>query len=87
MRTDIRSSDYLSRALAFLLHAPDLPPLGLSGKVDKHYKLPDNPLSLFEGLAGAICVWADVCALLTQGKDAQLLGLPGVGGLGAFGPL
>lgn len=26
--------------------------------------MPDNPYSLFEGLAGTICAWADACVVI-----------------------
>lgn len=58
-------SDYfLSRALAFMLHARDTKPYNKSAPSDRDYRMPDEPYGLFEGLAGNICAWADTCAVL-----------------------
>lgn len=81
----------LSRALTFLVHAMELPPMVHSPIMP--YDTPDHPYSLFEGLAGAVCGWAEACvvvkALLDQDDFAStpVLGLPGLGGLGPFGML
>jgi hypothetical protein len=102
------SADYfLSRALAFLLVARDTPPFA----TDSPYRMPDNPLSLFEGLAGTICAWAEACVVIKARlarmqlhaqkhsrknpyEDGNLatdrvdiLGIPGLGGLGPHGLL
>jgi hypothetical protein len=78
-----------SRALAFLVHSTDLPPLELHGPSPAPYREPDAPYSLFEGLAGAVCAWADACAAIQAIIDprpehppSQVFGLPGLGGLG-----
>jgi Lanthionine synthetase C-like protein len=79
----------LSRALAFLVHSVDLPPLELHGPSPAPYQEPDVPYSLFEGLAGAVCAWVDACAAI-QGRldprpehpSSQVFRLPGLGGLG-----
>ncbi|PLB46911.1 lanthionine synthetase C family protein [Aspergillus steynii IBT 23096] len=55
---------FLSRALAFLLHARDTPPYNMSSDT---YRVPDHPFSLTEGLAGTVCAWADAC-VATQMK-------------------
>ncbi|KAK9482880.1 hypothetical protein V1527DRAFT_454615 [Lipomyces starkeyi] len=55
------SGDYfLSRALAFLLHARETRPYShASGTSSYDYRMPDSPFSLFEGLAGTVCAWAE----------------------------
>lgn len=79
------SNDQLSRALAFLLHATELPPLSTSSRLG--YRTPDRPFSLFEGFAGAVCAWADACAViqnrrLSGSRTSPVLGFPGMGGVG-----
>lgn len=82
-------SQDLGKALAFMVHAMELPPMA------KHpilaYLTPDHPYSLFEGLAGAICAWADTCAVIRNTLDkkqvAPILGVLGLGGLGPSGML
>jgi hypothetical protein len=87
------SADYfLSRALAFLLAARDTPPFA----TESRYRMPDNPFSLFEGLAGTICAWSEACAVIkarlnrmedpsTDPRSAfegcSILGFPGLGGI------
>lgn len=58
------SGYFLSRALSFMLHARETKPYDKSESSDKDYRMPDEPYSLFEGLAGTICAWADTCAVL-----------------------
>ncbi|KAG9000400.1 hypothetical protein FRB94_005454 [Tulasnella sp. JGI-2019a] len=75
----------LSRALAFLVHATELPPLSTQSRLP--YRTPDHPFSLFEGLSGAVCAWADACTIiearLSNGRQiSPVLGLPGLGGVG-----
>jgi hypothetical protein len=98
------SADYfLSRALAFLLAARETQPF----MRDSRYRMPDHPFSLFEGLAGTICAWAEACAVITarlklmkvQAKEfsresyenamdpGDILGFPGLGGMGPHGLL
>lgn len=77
----------ISRALAMMVHAIDIPPMGSAP-----YRTPDNPYSLFEGLAGAVCAWADACAVITARLDlakgnSLALGMPGLGGGGAVSML
>ncbi|KAL4973021.1 hypothetical protein BDW66DRAFT_154172 [Aspergillus desertorum] len=58
---DYLSGDYfLSRAIAMLLHARETPPYNPSPKTAfNNYRMPDNPYSLFEGLSGTVCAWAE----------------------------
>lgn len=97
---------FLSRALAFLLAARDTQPFA----ADSPYRMPDNPFSLFEGLAGTICAWAEACAVITarlklmevqaqepgenpyedeiySASRGNILGFPGLGGMGPHGLL
>ncbi|KAJ5774462.1 hypothetical protein N7457_009358 [Penicillium paradoxum] len=61
----LTSDFFLSKALAFMLHARETKPYNTSPtSSDKDYRTPDEPYSLFEGLAGNICAWADTCAVL-----------------------
>lgn len=56
---------FLSRALAFMLHAFETRPYKTSpGTSDRDYRTPDDPYSLFEGLAGNVCAWAETCAVI-----------------------
>lgn len=56
---------FLSRALAFLLHARETRPYNTSpAPSEKDYRMPDDPYSMFEGLAGNVSAWADTCAVL-----------------------
>lgn len=56
---------FLSRALAFLLHARETRPYNSAPATsDRDYRLPDDPYSMFEGLAGNVCAWSDTCAVL-----------------------
>lgn len=79
----------LSRALLFLLHATRLPPL--CDEEELPYRTPDHPWSLFEGLAGAVCAWSEACVVveerLERSTKAKVLGMPGLGGVGARGVL
>lgn len=59
------SGDYfLSRALAFLLHARETRPYNNSAASANYYRMPDSPYCLFEGLAGTVCAWTDACAAI-----------------------
>lgn len=80
--------DRLSKALTFMIHSTELPPIVQEPLLP--YRTPDNPYSLFEGLAGAICAWADACIViktwLSGREDAgPVLGVPGLGGMGPAG--
>jgi hypothetical protein len=56
---------FLSRALAFMLHSRETRPYNtVPANTDRDYRMPDDPYSLFEGLAGNVCAWADTCAVL-----------------------
>lgn len=56
---------FLSRAVAFLLHARETRPYKTAPETsDKEYRTPDDPYSLFEGLAGNVAAWAEACAVL-----------------------
>ncbi|KAJ5157368.1 uncharacterized protein N7482_008468 [Penicillium canariense] len=56
---------FLSRALAFMLHSFETRPYNSSPATsDKDYRTPDDPYSLFEGLAGNVCAWAETCAVI-----------------------
>lgn len=63
---DSLTGDYfLSRALAFLLHARETPPYSRPPKLSlKDYRMPDSSYSLFEGLAGTVCAWTEACAVI-----------------------
>ncbi|CAI7587591.1 unnamed protein product [Penicillium glandicola] len=62
---ELTSDFFLSKALAFMLHARETKPYNTSpASSDKDYRMPDEPYSLFEGLAGNVCAWADTCAVL-----------------------
>lgn len=65
---------FLSRSLAFLLHARETRPYNSApANSDRDYRLPDDPYSMFEGLAGNVCAWADACAVLqTRLRMAEL---------------
>ncbi|KAK9384245.1 hypothetical protein V1515DRAFT_542261, partial [Lipomyces mesembrius] len=60
------SGDYfLSRALAFLLHARETRPYNSASVISSNrYRMPDSPFSLFEGLAGTVCAWAEACVAI-----------------------
>ncbi|KAJ5122592.1 uncharacterized protein N7443_002695 [Penicillium atrosanguineum] len=56
---------FLSRALAFMLHSRETRPYNTAPEnTDRDYRMPDDPYSLFEGLAGNVCAWAETCAVL-----------------------
>ena len=61
------SGDYfLSKALTFLRLAQECPPYSsdLGIKSSYHFRMPDCPYSLYEGLAGMVCAWAEACAVI-----------------------
>jgi len=93
------SSDYyLSRALALLLEARSTQPFTKveEGKEGK-YRMPDDPYSLFGGLAGTVCAWSEACLLMEErlremetgeigdGTPEKVLGVPGLGIFGTSG--
>ncbi|KAJ5648114.1 hypothetical protein N7490_004486 [Penicillium lividum] len=56
---------FLSKALAFMLHSRETPPYNkAAGVSEKDYRMPDDPYSLSEGLAGTVCAWAETCAVI-----------------------
>ncbi|KAJ9251853.1 lanthionine synthetase C family protein [Paecilomyces variotii] len=55
---------YLAKALAMLLYARKTQPFSNSAEVRRNFRMPDRPYSLFEGLAGTVCAWADACAII-----------------------
>lgn len=83
--------EVLSKALAFIIASEKCPPM--IAKSEYEFRMPDHPLSLFEGLAGAICAWSETCAALWNGLNPEeedqvpILGFPGIGGVGAVGIL
>ncbi|KAL1955793.1 hypothetical protein VTO42DRAFT_8113 [Malbranchea cinnamomea] len=73
---------FLSRGLTFLLHARQTQPFkrhGIGGGL--HYRMPDAPYSLFEGLAGTVTAWADACVVISARLKA--MGTDQTKGLGA----
>ncbi|KAG8906719.1 hypothetical protein FRB99_006317 [Tulasnella sp. 403] len=79
----------LSRGLAYMVHATELPPILQNPLLP--YRTPDRPYSLFEGLAGAVCAWAEACCVIEaclKGEEVTpVLGFPGLGGVGPTGLL
>ncbi|KZV96123.1 hypothetical protein EXIGLDRAFT_833897 [Exidia glandulosa HHB12029] len=59
------------RALEMALCATEWRALEKDGKIRR----PDGPSSLFEGLAGAVCMWADTLCVL-KGHEEQVIGFP-----------
>lgn len=60
-------SDYfLSRALSLLLLARESPPYSTALNIPSSYnfRTPDRPYSLYEGLAGELCAWAETCVVI-----------------------
>lgn len=57
---------FLSRALPFMLLTRESPPYSVCAKVKTTYdfRMPDRPFSMFEGLAGELCAWAETCAVI-----------------------
>ena len=84
------ANNELACSLAFLPHSLKLPPF--QSDIAASYRTPDNPLSLFEGLSGAVCAWCDACEVIQQRLDAlkghssaskrRIVGIPGLGGAG-----
>ena len=58
------SDELLSKGLAMLLRAFEAPPLSQTLDSGRAYRTPDNRFSLFEGLAGSMCAWADACVVI-----------------------
>ncbi|KAJ5257075.1 hypothetical protein N7478_013179 [Penicillium angulare] len=57
---------FLSKALTFILHSRETRPYNSQEctTADKDYRMPDDPYSLSEGLAGNVCAWAEACAVI-----------------------
>jgi Lanthionine synthetase C-like protein len=61
----IITGDYfLSRALALLLECHKTRPFVLPQDGQRSYRLPDNPYSLFEGLAGVVSAWTEATIII-----------------------
>ncbi|KAL4928178.1 lanthionine synthetase C family protein [Aspergillus undulatus] len=61
------ADEFLSRAIAMLLHARETQPYNESrGTASYDYRMPDHPYSLYEGLAGTLCAWAETCVLVQK---------------------
>ncbi|KAA8902241.1 hypothetical protein FN846DRAFT_955672 [Sphaerosporella brunnea] len=73
---------WLSRGLALLMKTTEMPPM-VPAK-NSLFRLPDVPLSLFEGLAGTVAAYAEAYNLV-KGDDERVLGFPGLGGKGVMG--
>jgi len=58
---------FLERAVTMLLECRNTRPFADSDK----YRLPDNPYSLFEGLAGTVCAWMEA-ALTVRAKMRKM---------------
>ncbi|EEQ28771.1 conserved hypothetical protein [Microsporum canis CBS 113480] len=59
------ADQYLSRALAFLLHARKTQPFNTHTYEEGiQYRMPDHPYSLYEGLSGTIVAWAEACVVI-----------------------
>ena len=58
----LSADELLSRALSFLLHTRETPPF--KPESESRYRVPDNPYSLLEGLAGTVCAWSEACVLI-----------------------
>jgi hypothetical protein len=51
---------FLSQAVAMMLYARETPPYNASPETaSNNHRMPDNPYSLFEGLSGTLCAWAE----------------------------
>jgi hypothetical protein len=64
---DEHDFELVSKGLAMLLAAQDTQPFfdpKTSLEIFNQYRLPDNPFSLFEGLSGTLCAWAEACVLI-----------------------
>lgn len=58
--------NFLTLTLPFLLEARSTQPFASpsSDQEESRYRRPDHPYSLFEGLAGTICAWAEACVVI-----------------------
>ena len=56
--------EFLGQGLALLLECENTEPFAKSAGNTRRYSMPDHPYSLFGGLAGTICAWADACIVV-----------------------
>ena len=61
----LSADHFLSRALALLLHARETQLFNTTA-TQQQYRMPDNPYSLFEGLSGTVCAWAEACVAISK---------------------
>ncbi|KAK2872079.1 hypothetical protein FQN49_002581 [Arthroderma sp. PD_2] len=60
------ADQYLSRALAFLLHTRKTQPFNTHTYEESiQYRMPDHPYSLFEGLSGTMVAWSEACVVIS----------------------
>ncbi|KAF3480129.1 uncharacterized protein GIQ15_05476 [Arthroderma uncinatum] len=60
------ADQYLSRALAFLLHARKTQPFNTHTYEESiQYRMPDHPYSLYEGLSGTLVAWSEACVVIS----------------------
>lgn len=59
------ADSFLSRGLALLLQARQTQPFSHNIGHGLHYRMPDAPYSLFEGLAGTVAAWAEACVIIS----------------------
>jgi hypothetical protein len=78
----LSADKFLSRALSFLLHTRETSPFKPAS--ESRYRMPDNPYSLLEGLAGTVCAWSEACVLITA--RLKLMEMDHVGSVGP-GPI
>jgi hypothetical protein len=69
--TSKETDEILRRGLAMLLLARETPPYAESNAEGRIFRTPDNPYSLFEGLAGMMSAWAEAC-LVIKTRIAEL---------------
>lgn len=64
---NVEDSALVSQGVAMLLAAQETRPFfdpKPSLENPNQYRMPDNPYSLFEGLSGTICAWAEACIVI-----------------------
>lgn len=65
LSSKLTSNFFLSRALAFMLHSFETRPYKDDQSPSEYdYCTPNEPNSLFNGLAGNLCAWAETCAVV-----------------------
>ncbi|KAI9934172.1 hypothetical protein ASPWEDRAFT_67057 [Aspergillus wentii DTO 134E9] len=76
---------FLSRALAFMLHARETPPYNTSPQPGSNdYRSPDSPYALTEGLPGTVCAWAASCVAIQMRLRQMELAEQGVASTAAL---